>query len=363
MPTKKMRKYKVDPPITGVPRDPGEKLIVQKSNPMYGLWRSELSLVDFKILDTYLSRINSHDPDHRTVQFEKGEIEQILGVKQLKSEELKKRLAHLGTMVPVDDPTGKEKFLMVSLFEKAVCESDDNGVWQVSLTCTNAAREYIFNIENLGYFRYKLRTVTRLRSRYSYILFMYLEKNRHMHRAWVVELDELKLLLKCETDQNYQQYKRFNEKILKRCHKELTENTECQFTYEPVRRGRAVTAVRFTLETVADQLDGQLSFADIASDQPAFEDEKARAYSTELLGFLASACEFEFEEAEMRVLLDLILRLYPYSSDGGLERFNYLRYKYNLLILYSGKKKISSRFGYLKSLIEADVEDYIRKHS
>lgn len=344
-------------PIIGVPRNPDDKLIVQKSNPMYGLWRSELSLADFKILDTYLSRINSHDPDSRTVHFEKGEIERILGVKQLKAEDLKKRLAHLGTMVPVDDPTEEQKFRMISLFEEAICESDADGIWQVSLTCTNAARKYIFNMENLGYFRYKLRTVTRLRSRYSYILFLYLEKNRHMHSTWDIELEELKLLLKCEADQNYQQYKRFNEKILKRCHKELTENTECQFIYEPVKRGRTIKAIRFTLATVADQLDGQLSFTDIAMVQPTDEDEKASTYSTELLGFLASACEFEFDDVEMRVLLDLILQLYPHSNDGGLERFNYLRHKYNLLILYSGKKKISSRFGYLKALIEADIEN------
>lgn len=356
MAAKRSQKSKKGSPITGTPRNPENKLTVQKSNPMYGLWRSDLSLADFKILDTYLSRINSHDPDHRTVHFEKGEIEQILGVKQLKADDLKKRLAHLGTMVPVDDPTDENSFRMVALFAEAICSADSDGIWKVALTCTSEARQYIFNIENLGYFRYKLRTVTRLKSRYSYILFMYLEKNRHMHSAWEVELNELKLLLKCEQEETYREYKRFNAQILKRCHKELTENTECQFIYEPVKRGRAVKAIRFTLATVADQLDGQLSFTDIAMAQPTDEDEKASTYSTELLGFLASACEFEFDDAEMRVLLDLILQIYPYSNDGGLERFNYLRHKYNLLILYSGKKKISSRFGYLKALIEADIE-------
>lgn len=178
-----------------------------------------------------------------------------------------------------------------------------------------------------------------------------------MHSTWEVELNELKLLLKCEQEETYREYKRFNAQILKRCHKELTENTECQFTYEPVKRGRTVKGIRFTLGTVADQLDGQLSFTDIVPDQPVDEEKKAATYSTELLGFLAGACEFEFDDMEMRVLLDLILQLYPHSSDGGLERFNYLRHKYNLLILYSGKKRISSRFGYLKALIEADVED------
>lgn len=339
--------------IRGVPKNPEAKLLVQKSNPLYGLWRSDLSLADFKILDTYLSRIDSHDPEHRTVYFEKGEIEQLIGVKKINAADLKKRISHLGTMVPVDDPIEDRKFRMVSLFEEAVCAADASGIWHVSLTCTPAARKYIFNIENLGYFRYKLRTVTRLRSRYSYILFMYLEKNRHMHSTWEVSLDELRLMLRCENDSLYQEYRYFNQRILKRCHQELTENTECQFTYEPVRHGRAIRSVRFTLSTVEDSLEGQLSFADIASAQS--EDAKAAAYSTEQLGFLAGACDFEFDNAEMQVLMDLVLRLYPYGGDGGLERFNYLRQKYDLLTLYAGKRKISSRFGYIKALIETDV--------
>ena len=32
----------------------GDKLTVQKSLPLFSLWRSELSLAEFKILDTYL---------------------------------------------------------------------------------------------------------------------------------------------------------------------------------------------------------------------------------------------------------------------------------------------------------------------
>ena len=353
MAAKKAKKQKEESSIVGIPQNSEEKLSIQKSTPLYGLWRSELSLADFKILDTYLSRINSHDPTHRTVRFEKGEIENLLGVKQLKAEELKKRLRHLGTMVPVDDPTQADKFRMVSLFEEAICEADDAGVWQVELTCTNAAREYIFNIENLGYFRYKLRTVTQLRSRYSYILFMYLEKNRHMHSVWEVDLDELKLLLRCDQEETYRQYKRFNDLILKRCHKELTGNTDCQFTYEPVRRGRKVSAVRFYLGTIAGQLAGQMTFADIGGVKVG-DDERSSQYSSEKLAFLAEACDFEFSDAEMRVLFDLILEIYPYDHENGLEHFHYLRQKYNLLQLYSNKKKITSRFNYLKATIEKD---------
>ena len=71
-----------------------DKLTVQKSLPLFQLWRSNLSLAEFKIMDTYLSRIDSHKPDKRAVIFEKGELEKALGVKKINNADLKDRLKH-----------------------------------------------------------------------------------------------------------------------------------------------------------------------------------------------------------------------------------------------------------------------------
>ena len=81
-----------------------DKLTVQKSKPLFALWQSELTLSEFKILDTYLGRINSHDDEQRTVKFEKGELESLLGVKQLKPQVLDERLKLLSVF-----QTKKEK--------------------------------------------------------------------------------------------------------------------------------------------------------------------------------------------------------------------------------------------------------------
>ena len=63
-----MARKKIEP-IETLGRDT-DKLIIQKSKPLFALWQSELTLAEFKILDTYLGRINSHDDEHRTVKFE-----------------------------------------------------------------------------------------------------------------------------------------------------------------------------------------------------------------------------------------------------------------------------------------------------
>ena len=241
-------------PIEGLPKDPAEKLTVQKSNPLYSLWKSDMTLAEFKILDTYLSRINSRKPEQRLVHFQKGEIEQILGVKKINNADLEERLKHsMGNVVKVDDKDMKKGFRLVTLFETAEAEQDDDGIWRISLECTQKAMKYFFNVEHLGYMRYKLRSVTCIKSRYSYIIFNYLEKHRHMGLVWTENLDTLKQILNCDKEELYIEYKRFNERILKRCHKELMEKTECHFDYEPVKKNRRVVAIKFTLEPLVEE--------------------------------------------------------------------------------------------------------------
>ena len=236
-----MARKKIEP-ITSLGNE--DKLTVQKSLPLFALWRSELTLAEFKILDTYLSRIDSHKPEKRAVMFEKGELEKILGVKKINNQDLETRLKHLmGNVIEIPDESMKKGFRLVTLFEEAVAEQDDYGLWQVKLECTQKAMKYFFNIENLGYLRYKLRCITSLTSRYTYIMFIYLEANR-FRKSWDVPLDELKQILDCDKEETYKAFKRFNDLILKKVQKEMNEKTECRYSYEPIKKGRSTLKLR-----------------------------------------------------------------------------------------------------------------------
>lgn len=270
------RKKTVAEPITGTGNNPENKLTIQKSLPLFSLWRSDMSLAEFKILDTYLSRINSHDPEKRTVIFTKGELEKLLGVKKINKSDLVSRLNGLGRFVDLEQANNK-KIHQIALFEEAYGEADTNGLWTVKLTCTAKAMKYVFNIEKLGYLRYKLRCITSLTSRYTYVLFMYLESNR-FRKTWEVDLGKLRQILNCDQDDLYQEFKFFNQRILKRCQKELLEKTECRYVYEPVKSGRTVVAIRFTLETQPDfelnEVDpDQISFDDLSLQEQGIQSD------------------------------------------------------------------------------------------
>lgn len=329
---------------------------VQKARPLQSLSETDLTLPEFKILDAYLARINSHDPDKRTVKLEKGELEKSLGVSEIKKDDLNKRLRHLFQVIEVKDETKKKGFKLINLFEEADAEQDDDGLWQITLTCTPSAREYVFNVDNIGYLRYRLKNVIGLTSRYSYVLFLYLLDNR-FRKTWRIPLSELKELLGCTADA-YKQYYRFNDLVLKKCYKELTEKTDIRFSYQPIKRSRTVSEIEFTVETIADELPevddpipGQLTFMD--PDEIPDNDFGGN------LSFLAEACHNEFSDAEMQEIIQILVTMqFPKHQFGEwFARYHYLAEKYARLGVEASRKKISNRFSYFRKIIQQDRDD------
>ena len=202
---------------------------------------------------------------------------------QYKVPEELERVLEPGNVVEVPDKDEKKGFQLVTLFEEAEAEQDDDGLWNVKLECTQKAMKYFFNIENLGYLRYKLRCITSLTSRYTYIMFIYLEANR-FRKSWEVPLEELKKILHCENEATYNEFRFFNVKILKKVQKEMHEKTECQYSYFPIKRGRSVKAIRFEVETLPKQYEApeQLEMPGFTGSDPIFDVSQSEAERRDL---------------------------------------------------------------------------------
>lgn len=344
-----MARKKVEP-ITSLGSE--DKLTVQKSLPLFALWQSDLTLAEFKILDTYLSRIDSHKPDKRVVVFEKGELEALLGVQKINIKDLELRLKHLmGNVVKLEDKSVKKGFRLVSLFEEAVAEPDDYGLWQVKLECTQKAMKYFFNVENLGYLRYKLRSITSLTSRYTYIMFTYLEHNR-FRKSWEVDLDELKTILHCDNEETYKEFKRFNDRLLKRVQKEMHEKTECRYTYEPIKKGRTVFAVRFTLETlpklcVEDANPNQCTIDDWTNSR---RDEICHGFSNPVFA--------DFTDEQLNLLKDLG---WEKKRDQDIEKHNKLLNDLHLACQYATADYLRQQISLAKTRNPKNLFLYVKK--
>lgn len=344
-----MAKKKIEP-IETLGRDT-DKLTVQKSKPLFALWQSELTLAEFKILDTYLGRINSHDDEHRTVKFEKGELENILGVKQLKPQVLDDRLKHLMTTVRIPDENSKRGFTRISLFEKAHAEQDDYGVWEAELTCTETAKKYIFNVEEINYLRYKLKNIVNIKSRYTYIMFLYLWENKY-RGTWEVPLDKLKSLLNCENEETYKQFKRFNDLILKKVQKEMHEVTDIRYDYETVKRGRSVVAVRFIYKSkILPAVDEN----QITLEQWQEETDKEKEL------WEGAVAEFGFTSEQITALREVLVCIPEHKMPQStacydatdLRRYHYMRIK---VAEMKNRPNIKNYYSYLLKMLKQDAD-------
>lgn len=346
----KRKKLPKIPDYMCIPKDEC-KLMVQKSNPLQTLSETEMTLPEFKILDAYLSLINSHDEEKRYVRFEKGELERILGVTKINKSDLHKRLKNLFQVVTIKDKHKKNGFTMIALFEKAEAIQDENGLWQVDLACTPSAMEYIFNIDTIGYLPYMLKNIIELTSRYSYILYLYLESHRRF-KSWKISIDELKAKLNCTAD-TYSIYWRFNDLILKKCQKEINEKTNLRFSYKPTdKKGRTYTAIQFTVETITDRL--QLEPNKAISAEP--EQSSLPSSENELSAYLA-VCKNEFSAEQIKLLLDLM------SFIEEQQRLSYFQHIFTRLEYQSGKssKRIVDRFAYLTQMIKNDYTQFSKE--
>ena len=345
-------------PITSLGKS-DDKLTVQKSLSLFALWQSDLTLAEFKILDIYLSRINSHNPDQREVVFEKGELEKVLGIKKINKTDLEARLKHLLNQVVVLDREDKKGFKLVALFEYAEADQDDYGIWQVKLECTQKAMKYFFNIETLGYLRYKLRCVTSITSRYTYIMFSYLEHNRY-RKTWEVDLNELRKILDCDKEELYKEFKYFNRDILKKVQNEMHEKTECQFDYEPIKKGRTVVAIRFTVHSLshleAVEPDNQMTIAEWEEDLETHKETELWQTPLEIFNFSPE----QYDELFALLITIPDSKLPEASACPGsidLMRYHYLDQKAKEIIRRDKEKPIRSKFNYLIKIIKQDISN------
>ena len=349
------------PDYTGIGKDP-EKMLIQKSNPLMAITQTGMTLAELKILDTYLARIDSHNPDKRYVQFEKGELEKLLGNTWMHKDDLVKRLKNLFQVIEIYDEDNPDEVRCISLFEEASCKRDTDGLWKVNLMCTSKAMEYIFNVENLGYLKYRLKNVINFTSRYSYFLYLYLEKNIWM-KKWEVDVEELKQILDC-TAVTYLEFKEFNKQILKKAQKDILKYTDISYTYTTIKRGRKVVAISFEVER-NPRIESDVEQTTTATVDPQEQEEalkpvpqqESKNFLDIPLKNLLYLCNNEFSENQISEICQLVNEINIPSNPLGemVAILNFIVDMYKKMDEYAKINGIDStnrRFAYLKTMLQ-----------
>lgn len=326
-----------------------DSYLVQKSEPLLLMRTVPFNLGELKILDTYLSRINSHDEKCCTVTFTKSEYEKLMGIEKTNISTLKKYTKRmLGKVIEV--PMSNKGYLQFVLFTSAKCELNDYGERVIELECSEKAKKLFFGIEQLGYLQYELKNILSLTSKYSFLLYLYLRKERY-RSDWVIPLQELReQKLDIKNIETYLNFKYFKRDILDKAVKEINEKTDIKFSYENKKTGRRITGIRFQLIQ---------EFNEVETNQLSFDNENHPEDTSDIISLLSDACNNEFSSTQIEEIFQNICNLELPETDFGIDiaRYHYVSKMYSKLNSSAERaiakgKPIKDRYKYFLALIQ-----------
>ena len=220
-----------------------------------GLVNSNTNRDELKVLFEFMDRIDCEEISAKTVVFEHGEVEDFFGEKVISKEKMKNKTHRLGKIISLLRSDNRDMFSVIQVFKKIEFEMGDDDFWKLTLVCTEAAVRSIFKADEISYLKFKLKNLLELSNKYSSFMYLKLENVRkesiHNGEPSVkvkFTLDELRESLKC-TSSSYNEFKIFNQNILKQCCNEINSKTFLHYDYEPVDKDkkRFYTAVEFTI--------------------------------------------------------------------------------------------------------------------
>lgn len=219
-------------------------MVVCKSKPLLNLTKSNMNLLELKLFDLYLARINPNDDSKDIVVFSKSELEKMLRVSRVESSRLEKTLEHLmGYVVTLFlEPKHKKK---LTLFSQADLEYEDEAMKTtptIKLQCNPYIKKYIFKPDAIGYLRTNINLLTSFKTRNAYSLYQYLGQNK-FRGEWTVSLDALKSYMGLSG--HYDNYKDFKKDVLTPSIKEIKEKTGMDVGYNLVTRNRKAQGLKF----------------------------------------------------------------------------------------------------------------------
>ena len=334
------------------------KYLVEKRNVLNEIRSNSMNLQELRFFSIYLSKINARDVSTRVVRFSMAEFQKIMEIGRVNIVHLRNVADSLLSKV-VGITLEDGGFRRFQLFKQAEFAKDEDGNWYIEIDAHDQSLPLMFEFKE-KYFTYELWNALRLKSSNQLRMYELLKQYEKLGDR-TIPLDDLKQLLGLDKS-DYLRYDNFKMCVLDVCQEALKTYTDIKFTYEPVRKsgkGRKIKAIKFTISRNDNHVDplSLADFIDIGKQDDTIETE----FTSDRMEFLAGACENEFNEAEIRVLYNLIVQILPRKLGGTIQEFqirvyDHLKHRFDELNWRAGQREIKNRFGYLKKILEADVK-------
>ena len=330
--------------------------IIEKSNALNEIRLNNLTLQERRFFSIYLAKINARDITTRKVTFPLNDFKNIMELGRMNIKHFQAVTNSLLCKVhnQVNENGGYTGF---QLFKECTVDKNEFGEWFIEIDAHDKALPLMFDLKN-RYLKYELWNALRLKSSNQVAMYELLKQYEKVGKVEIT-ISKLRERLGIYLSE-YPRWDRFRDRVIDSCQQALEESTDIKFTYE---RGKTGTGgkwltIIFCIEKNNNYID-QLTLDEfIDMQQSNVSEENEFNFQNEKLEFLADACNNEFNETEMTVLNDLMVKLYPFGTSET-EKYNFLYRKYNELNIRAARsdlEPIKSRFGWLKNSLQREVD-------
>lgn len=215
---------------------------VVKSNDMIRYSRYALSVQEQKFIIYLISQIQENDSETKAYEFTIKEMFEIFGIQNCNKNysDFKDIIKHLSDNSFWVKTPGHEK--LCRWIKDVDIYDAENGGKTVSLKIDATLRPYLVGLKE-SFTKYELSAILAMESKYSVRMYEWLKSYAYYGNCEIT-VEQLKMYL--QTDK-YKEYKAFNANVIKKSVDEINKYTDINVAYEPIREGRSIASLRFTI--------------------------------------------------------------------------------------------------------------------
>lgn len=323
-----------------------KKNLVEKRNVLNEIRRNNMTLQEMRFFSIYLSKINARDTSTRLVRFPLEDFRRIMEFGRLNITQLKATTnSLLGKVVNV--PNDRGGYTGFQLFKECTVDKDEFEQWYVEIDAHDKALPLMFDFKR-DYFTYELWNALRLKSSNQLRMYELLKQYEKVGERRIL-LTELKQFLGLAAD-DYPRWDNFKRRILDSCQEALLETTDICFEYTPIKAGRKITGVHFTIKKNDDYID-QMTLDEFIELQ-AEKEEDEPPQKEDPIALSIEALPDEFTREQIIALRELALPHLPLDIMDIGERERWLYHYFTQKVkLMNAESNVKYPYGWLKKAV------------
>ena len=264
----------------------------------------KLTLQEQKLILTLAREITKEDNNFKKCVFTVEKLSDILGLEKKgyysELKEITKSL--ISRVIQIKEPDG---LLQVSWLNSAKYY-DNKGI--VELSFSNDLKPYLLQLGE-HFTKLEFSKIVALNSVYAIRIYE-LCKQYEKIKERTIELKELRKVLGANEEKSYEIYNRFKDKVLKIAKREINEKTDINISFEEIKTGRKVTAIKFNIEKRTEEYIQEVEIVKSKN-----KVENPVEYSDEVLNLFELLPDFERVESRKKEIAELLKE----------HTFNYLK--------------------------------------